>query len=147
MTIVFEDFSDNTAPPGHVTFSVLDQEHRGHSVGIASNEYTGAVRATKAGLSDIPSADAFKGAMEIIRRSAVCSGDQCQCEDEGLLYAFISVLLKHPDKRTSKPLMAKIRSGLRNVGSAHVILVMPPDGPSAWHVPMPPVTPRCSNSE
>jgi hypothetical protein len=134
MATLFEDIPADNAPPGHVTFSVLDQRHSGHSVSIASTEYPGVVRATKTGLSGISSTIVFKGAMEIIQRSAVCSGDKCQCEDEGLLYAFISVLLKHPDKRISKLLMAKISSGLKSVGGAHITLIMPKYGPSAWLV-------------
>ena len=137
MSIVFDDFSDLSAPPGHVTFSVLDQALGGHSVSISSREYAGVIRATKDGLSDIRAATAFKGALEIIRRSAVCTGDGCQCEDDRLIYAFISALLKHPDKRTRKKLMAEISSMLMKRGGAHVILIMPPDGPSAWLVAAP----------
>ena len=109
---VFEDFSDHTAPPGHVTFSVLDQSHCGHSVSIAAKEYPGVVRATKNVLSGMSAATVFEGAIGIIRRSAVCTGDECQCEDDGLFYAFISVLLKHPDKRSRKKLMASISTSL-----------------------------------
>lgn len=134
MTSVFEDFSDHTAPPGHVTFSVLDQEHSGHSVSIAANEYPGIVRAARTGLSGISSATVFKGAVELIRRGVVCTGDGCQCDDDDkvLLGAFIGTLLKHPDKPTRKMLMAGIDSSLKNSGGAHIILIMPPTGPSAW---------------
>jgi len=137
MSSVFEDYSDRAAPPGHVTFSVLDMQSSGHSVTIASKEYPGVVRATKAGLSSMSAATVFEGAIEIIRRSAVCTGGGCLCEDDDLLYAFIGALLKHPDKRTRKKLMAKISAILMKEGSAHVILIMPPVGPSAWLVAAP----------
>jgi len=47
MPPVSDNFSDHTALPGQVTFSVLDQEHNGHSVSVAAIEYPGVVRATK----------------------------------------------------------------------------------------------------
>ena len=137
MTNEFEVFSDNAAPPGHVTFSALDQAHRGHSVRIASKEYPGIVSATTNALSDMSAATVFDGAIEIIRRSVVCTGDGCQREDDGLLYAFISALLKHPDKRTRKSLMSEISAISMKEGGAHVILFMPPVGPSAWLVAAP----------
>jgi hypothetical protein len=115
MGSVFEGFSDRAAPPGHVTFSVLDMQSGGHSVTIASKEYPGVVRATKAGLSSMSAATVFEGAIEIIRRSAVCTGDGCLCEDDGLLYAFIGALLKHPDKRTRKLLGVGIRGSLKKI--------------------------------
>jgi hypothetical protein len=74
MTTVFEAFADYEAPPGHVTFSVLDLQSSGHSVSIASNDYPRIVRATKTGLSGISAAIVFKGAVEIIRRGVVCNG-------------------------------------------------------------------------
>ncbi|MBT7956352.1 MAG: hypothetical protein HN731_14270 [Rhodospirillaceae bacterium] len=132
MTTVFEDFSSHTAPPGHVTFTVLDQKQSGHSVIIASADYLSVVRTTKLAISGISAADAFKGAIEIIRRSVNCTGEMCMCEDNGLLYAFISALLKHRDKQTRKSLAANIRSSLKKNGSAHIILFIPPAGPSSW---------------
>ena len=132
-----EDFSDFTAPPGYVTFSVLDLHRSGHSASIAAEDYPGVVRATKNALSGTSAATVFEGAIEIIRRSVVCTGDGCQCEDDGLLYAFISALLKHPDKRTRKSLMSEISAILMKEGGAHVILFMPPVGPSAWLVAAP----------
>ena len=131
---VFEGFSDHTAPPGHATFTVLDQEHSGHSVSIASKDYSGVVRATKIVFTGMSAVTMFEGAIEIIRRSAVCSGDKCQCEDDGLLYAFISAMLKHPDKTSRKSLTAGISDSLKKSGGAHVILFMPPTGPSAWFI-------------
>lgn len=77
-------------------------------------------------------ATVFEGAIEIIRRSAVCTGDGCQCENDGLIYAFISALLNHPDKRTCEKLMIDVCSILMKEGGVHVILFMPPAGPSAW---------------
>ena len=134
MTTVSEDFTDYTAPPGHVTFSALDQEHNGHSVSIASKEYHGVVRAAKTVLSDINAATVFKGAVEQIRRSVVCTGDGCQRDDDDqvLLGAFIGALLKHPDKPTRRKLKAAIADGLKKNGGAHIILIIPPTGPSAW---------------
>jgi hypothetical protein len=129
---IFEDFSGHAAPPGHVTFSVLNFERYGHSVCVASKEYPGVVRKTKAGLSDISAATVFKEAIKIIRRNAVCTGNRFLCEDDGLLYAFISAMLKHPDKRTRKSLTEGISDILKKSGGAHVILFMPPTGPSAW---------------
>ena len=130
-------FPDRAAPPGYVTFSALDQAHGGHSVSIASKEYPGIVCATKNVLSDMSAPTVFEGAIEIIRRSVVCAGDECQCEDDGLLYAFISALLKHPDKQTRKTISAGIRKHLKKKGGVHVILFMPPVGPSAWLVAAP----------
>jgi hypothetical protein len=132
MAVILEGFSNHTAPPGYVTFTVLDQERSGHSVSIASKEFPGAVRATKAGLSKICAATVFEGAIEIIRRGVACTGGSCQHDDDSLLYAFISALLKHPHKLTRKRLMASISSSRRKIGGAHVILIMPPAGPSAW---------------
>ncbi|MBT3558528.1 MAG: hypothetical protein HN491_12260 [Rhodospirillales bacterium] len=132
MTAVHEDFSDHPAPPGHVTFSVLDQEHSGHSVSVASNEYQGVVRTAKSTLSCFSAATVFEEAIKIILRSVSCSGDGCQCEDDGLLTAFISALLKHPDKCTRKKLMEGINGSLKKNNGAHVILIMPSSGPSAW---------------
>lgn len=137
MAVILEAFSDHAAPPGHVTFSVLDHERSGHSVSIASKEYSGVVGATKSGISGVGTAIAFKGAIEIMRRCATCSEDRCQREDDSLLYAFISALLNHPDKRTRERLLAGISSSLKNNGGAHVMLIMPPDGPSAWLVANP----------
>ena len=137
MSTVFEDYSDLAAPPGYVTFSVLDQAQGGHSVSVEAKEYPGVVGATKNALSNMSAATVFEGAIAIIRRSAICTGDVCQCEDDGLLYAFISALLKHPDKRTRKSLMAEISAILMKEGGVHVILFMPPVGPSAWLVAAP----------
>lgn len=134
MTDVFDNFSDHTAPPGHVTFSVLNVEGSGHSVSFASKEYPGVVHATKYGVSDLDAGTVFKGAIEIIRHSSGCSGDGCQCDDDGLLYAFISALLKHPDKRSRRSLRESITSSLKKNGCAHVILFMPLAGPSAWFI-------------
>ena len=127
-----ESFSDYAAPPGHVTFSVLDQAHGGHSVSISAREYPGVVRATKTVLSNLSRATAFKGAIEIIRHRVGCADGCWQCENDGLLNAFISALLNHPDKRSRKTLMASISTSLKKEGGAHVILFMPPTGPSAW---------------
>ncbi len=140
MSTVFEDYSGHTAPPGYVTFSALNQAHVGHSVSIASKDYPGVVRATKTVLCDMSTATVFEGAIEIIRRSAGCTGDECQCEDDGLIYAFISALLKHPDMRTRKSLMAEISAVLAKEGGVHIILIVPPAGPSAWLVAAPGAT-------
>ncbi len=137
MTNVIEPFTDHTAPPGHLTFTVLDQMHAGHSVSIASEDYAGVVRATKSNLSDISAATVFAGATEIIRRSVGCADGGIRSEDDGLLYAFISALLKHPDKRSRRKLMAGIRTTVKKEGGAHVILIMPPTGPSAWMIAAP----------
>lgn len=134
---VFKNFSDHAAPPGHVTFSVLERDHSGHSVSVAANEYPGVVRTTKSVLSNLNRLTVFEGAIEIIRRSVVCTGDGCQCEDDGLFYAFISALLKHPDKRCREIMMADINAILKKEGGAHVILFMPPVGPSTWLVAAP----------
>ena len=138
MTTVFKDLSDHAALPGHVTFSVLNMERSGHSVSVASTDYPSVIRTTKNGLSGINPATVFKEAIEIIRRRAVCSGDKCQCEDDGLIYAFISALLKHPDKSSRKSLTEGICNSLKKSGCAHVILFMPPTGPSAWLIADPP---------
>jgi hypothetical protein len=132
MNAILEGAWDYTAPPGHVTFSVLGEEAGGHSVSIASKNYTGVVRATKSALSNMNAGAVFEGAIEIIRRSIVCHGDDCPREDDELLGAFISALLKHPDRRTRKTLAAGISSRLKREGEAHVILFIPPVGPSAW---------------
>jgi hypothetical protein len=135
---IFEELSDHTAPPGHVTFSVLDLQSSGHSVSIASKDYPRMVRTTKHGLSNIDSTIVFKEARAIIRRSVGCiGGDHCRCNSDGLHYAFIAELLKHPDKRTRKKLMTGIDSLLRKEGGAHVMLFMPPTGPSAWALAAP----------
>lgn len=139
MTAVFEDFSDHAAPPGHVTFSVLNMERSGHSVSIASKEYSGVVRTTKTVLTGMSTVTVFDGSIEIIRRSAVCTGGRCLCEDDSLLYAFISAMLKHPDKRTRKSLTAGISDSLKQKDCVHVILLMPPTGPSAWFIADPSV--------
>ena len=128
-----EDFSDLTALPGHVTFSVLDLHCSGHSVSVAAKEYPGVVRATKIVLSKMNRAAVFKGAFEIIRRNVGCDGNYHN-EDDGLFFAFISALLKHPDKRIGKKTMAGIRACLKREGGAHVILIMAVDSPSVWIV-------------
>jgi hypothetical protein len=133
----FEDYPDHTAPPGYVTFTVLDQNDSGHSASIASADYLSVVRTTKLGLSGISAADVFKGAIEIIRGSVSCTGEMCQCEDDGLLYAFISALLKHPDKRTRKLLTGGVTNSLKKSGGAHILLYMPPIGPSSWLIAEP----------
>jgi len=132
MNAVLEGFSDFTAPPGHVTFSVLDHELNGHSVSIASKEYPGIARVAETGSSGVGKATALKGAIDTIRRGVACTGDRCQRDDDSLLYAFISALLNHPDKLIRKALLARISGSLRNSGGAHVILIVPPVGPSAW---------------
>lgn len=132
MTTVFENFSDHTAPPGHVTFSVLNKERSGHSVSVASKEYPGLVHATKIGLSNMDAGIVFEGAIKIIGQSAACTGKGCLCDDDGLLYAFVSALLKHPDNRSRRSLRESIGSSLKKHSGAHVILFMPPTGPSAW---------------
>jgi hypothetical protein len=130
--VIFEEFPEYIAPPGHVTFTVLNQENGGHSLSLAANEYPDIVHETKSAFSDVNAANMFKEAIAIIRLSAVCSGHGCQCEDGLLLYAFIYALLNHPNKRYRKSLKANINSSLKKSGGVHVILFMPPDGPSAW---------------
>ena len=138
MKTVFEDFSDHTAHPCHVTFSVLDLQSSGHSTSIASEDYPHVVRATKRALSNMDGATVFKEAKAIIRRSVGCSGgDYCQCDLNSLLYAFIAELLKHPDKRTRKIMIASISALLKREGGVHVMLFMPPSGPSAWALAAP----------
>jgi hypothetical protein len=133
MPPVFEEFSELTAPPGHVTFTVLDLQSSGHSVSIASKDYPRMVRATKHGLSHMDSATVFKEANAIIRRSVGCrGGDCCRCDNDGLLCAFIAELLKHPDKRIRKKMMTGIKALLKKEGGAHFMVFMPPTGPSAW---------------
>jgi hypothetical protein len=131
MNAVFEDFSDNTAPPGHVTFSVLDTRRRGHSVSVASSDYPNAVCATRKSLSGFCATTVFKGSLAVIRSKIKCDGGS-ECEDDGLLYAFIAALLKHPNKRFRKELTSGINTLIKQQGGVHVILVMPPIGPSAW---------------
>ena len=52
----------------------------------------------------------FEGALEIIRRNVGCDGNH-HIDDEGLHYAFVSALLKHPDTRLAcinlKTILAK----------------------------------------
>jgi hypothetical protein len=136
MTTVFEDFSDYIAPPNHVTFTVLDQEHCGHSVSVASGEYHGLVYVTKTCVSNMDASAVFESSIEIIRSKIRCEGG-VQDADDGLFCAFISALLKHPDKRTRKKLIACIDARLKKEGGAHVILIMPPTGPSAWALAAP----------
>jgi hypothetical protein len=62
MSAGYEDFSDFTAPPGHVTFSVLNLQCRGHSVSIAAKEYPGVVSAMKMVLSGMKRGTVFEGA-------------------------------------------------------------------------------------
>jgi len=134
MTSVHKHFSDYAVSPDQVTFSVLDQDYGGHSVYIASGEYAAAVRATKNGFSDLSAATVFHGAIEILRRNVGCADIDSQREDDSLLYAFIAAMLKHPHKPTRKKLMAGISHNLKKNGCAHLILLMPPTGPSFWMV-------------
>ena len=137
MTKINQDYSAHTAPPGHVTFSVLDHACNGHSMSVASKAYSGIVRSLKSVISDLNQVNVFEGAIEIIRRSVVRAGDDFQCEDDELLFACISALLKHPDKRIRKTITASIRGHLKKEGGAHVVLLLPPTGPAAWMVGAP----------
>ena len=75
----------------------------------------------------------FEGALEIIRRNVGCDGNH-HIDDEGLHYDFVSALLKHPDRRLGKQLMAGIRACLKSESGAHVILIMAVGSPLVWIV-------------
>jgi hypothetical protein len=136
MNSIFETFSDHTAPPGHVTFSVLGPAEGGHSVTISEGSYPGVVRAAKNVLSDLRRAIVFDGALTILRRQAECAGN-CQHDGDELLSAFIAAVLKHPDKRVSKALTVGIRKQLRQEGGAHIILTMAKGAPGLWKIGSP----------
>jgi hypothetical protein len=132
MKPLFEEFPEHVAPPGHVTFTVLNQENGGHSLSVAANEYPDIVHATENTFSDMKVSNLFKEAIAIIRLSADCTGHGCQCEDGLLLYAFVYALLNHPNKQYRKSLMASVSTIMKKSGGVHVILSIAPDGPSAW---------------
>ncbi len=134
MSGIYEDFSPCTAPPGRITFSVLNQAEGGHSVSVDISEYPGFIRETRACLSGINASAVFQAAVKELQHGADCKGGECQCDIEELLSAFIAAMLKHPDKRSRKILKAEIRGYLKKNGGAHVILLMPNNGPSAWLV-------------
>lgn len=133
----YGEFSDFTAPLGHVTFTVLDIERSGHSVGIDANEYTKYLCNAKTVLAGISATAIFNHAIRVIGRSVGCADGCARCADDELLCAFVSALLKHPDKRQRKTLTNGISDMLKKEGGAHVILIIPPTGLSVWMLAAP----------
>jgi hypothetical protein len=133
MSGVYEESLYVAAPSGHVTFSVLDKHCSGNSVSIPSADYRQTVRAVKNTISGLNRKIVFEGALEIARRS-VTDASKAECDDNGLFYACISMLLKHPDRRHSEVLIASINAHIKKEEGAHITLIMHQEGKSVWLV-------------
>jgi hypothetical protein len=127
---------DLFASPNHVTFTILDERETGHSVSVGSLDFPDLLRASKSALKVLNRSEAFKGAMHIFRQNVKCAPNCCVDRND-LLYSFFTALLKHPRKQTGKTVLLEIDVLLKKYGGAHVILVMPPNGPSVWSVVVP----------
>jgi hypothetical protein len=136
MTAFDQDYSKHTAPAGHVTFSVLDEHKAGHSAIMAAEMFPRVMEGTRKIMASAERAVAFSGARQILESCVGCADGHKKCAAyvDQLPYAFITALLKHPDKATGKKLLKGLSMAVKKYGGAHMILIAPPTGPLVWMI-------------
>ncbi len=144
MTEFLEEFSADTAPPGNITFSALDQHMAGHSVIIAAEQLPIIVRHTREGLTGKDKLLAFKAATRVLMDSVGCDAHDQNCKYDGnlILGSFIAALITHPVPHIGKRLLKELRKITKKKGGAHLILLAPPTGHIAWMIAGPSIAGR-----
>ncbi len=136
MTELFQKFSANTAPPGHITFSALDNHNAGHSVILATKDFSATVKQIQKNLTGGDKRLAFKAAITVLLDSVGCDAHDHNCNFDGnlILASFVAALISHPDPYTGKLLLKELKKTAKKKRGAHLIFLAPPYGPFAWMI-------------
>jgi hypothetical protein len=131
MTSIKAAYSPSTAAPGHVTFSILDQNEVGQTVMIANKDFPRFVQGVKKLLKKVPVDIFFDIAYKMVQSASV-GPNKCNLDPNRLLSSFVISLLTHPDKSISSKLKNTLNSMVRKTKGAHVKVLLLPSGDAVW---------------